>query len=675
MLKNYFIQRDGKTVIYVERGIRYMSEWTDFNLNFFNGPYIINKQIPGCGFTEYCLTNNNDIILASPRKILLANKENQHPGEIFYARNEFEKEDLGVDKDISIPNKQSSEPDEENEAKRIHNELCALEKMEEKLMNYISSRLIQRKPMKLIVTYDSFHHVREILEKNSIFKPFKIVVDEFQSVFVDSRFKASTEFGFMNELKQVNNDICFVSATPMMDKYLKQIDYFKNLPYYELDWGFLDPGRVIKPELKVRKIKSVCFEIKRIIEEYLKGEFAILANPVTSELVQSTEAVFYVNSVNDILKVIKTMGLTPDQVNILCSDTTINRRRIQRKLGKKFEIGSVPLRGEPHKMFTFCTRTVYLGADFYSTNARSFILSDANIDSLAVDISLDLPQILGRQRLAENPWKNHAEFYFKTLGKEKDITEDAFNSRVKSKLESTNHRISLFMKGTDTEQKAIIGNFRDSIVLRNYSNDYISINYNGGREVPVLNNLVLVAEQRAYDIQQIDYKDRFSVFNTINESDGFKMDKISRFVEYLRDTTYSIPIRLKALCETDEFSEDEKRIIAQQASENFDKYYNLLGPERCRAVGYDTTRIRKEISDMMISEEDVKVLIMEKFLVGKRYTNVFIKEELGKIYSQLKLARSPKASDIDLYLETKPVKILDQNTQKRIHGLEIIKIK
>lgn len=64
-------------------------------------------------------------------------------------------------------------------------------------------------------------------------------------------------------------------------------------------------------------------------------------------------------------------------------------------------------------MFTLCTRTVYLGADFYSTCARSFIFSDANIDCLSVDISLDLPQILGRQRLDCNPWKNCAELYYK----------------------------------------------------------------------------------------------------------------------------------------------------------------------------------------------------------------------------------------------------------------------
>ena len=57
---------------------------------------------------------------------------------------------------------------------------------------------------------------------------------------------------------------------------------------------------------------------------------------------------------------------------------------------------------QPHKQFTFCTRTAYLGADFYSPNAYTIICSDCNIESMSLDISLDLPQIMGRQRLQKN---------------------------------------------------------------------------------------------------------------------------------------------------------------------------------------------------------------------------------------------------------------------------------
>ena len=53
-------------------GIRYINQWKEFSLP--NHPCIINKQITGCGFTEYCLTNSDNVILCSPRKILLENK-------------------------------------------------------------------------------------------------------------------------------------------------------------------------------------------------------------------------------------------------------------------------------------------------------------------------------------------------------------------------------------------------------------------------------------------------------------------------------------------------------------------------------------------------------------------------------------------------------------------------
>ena len=65
-----------RKIIEVPENIRYISEWPGFNLP--DHPCIINKKITGCGFTEYCITNNQNLILCSPRKILLENKE-EHP--------------------------------------------------------------------------------------------------------------------------------------------------------------------------------------------------------------------------------------------------------------------------------------------------------------------------------------------------------------------------------------------------------------------------------------------------------------------------------------------------------------------------------------------------------------------------------------------------------------------
>ena len=145
--------------------------------------------------------------------------------------------------------------------------------------------------------------------------------------------------------------------------------------------------------------------------------------------------------VKNICDIIKKFKLTLDNTDVLCSRTTVNRRKIKKAMGCKGRgievLGTVPKKGELHKMFTLCTRTVYLGADFYSTCARTIILSDSNIDCLAVDISLDLPQILGRQRLDENPWKTRAEFFFKVTKGEKKRTKEDFDAIIKKKLENS----------------------------------------------------------------------------------------------------------------------------------------------------------------------------------------------------------------------------------------------
>ena len=131
------------------------------------------------------------------------------------------------------------------------------------------------KPMKILVTYDSYHIVADILIHMGIFQLFYTVIDEFQSILHDSRFKSTTELKFLNVLQQRSHSALFVSATPMMDEYLEMLSEFKDLPYFELDWYTRDHSRVVKPNLKVLTMKSVGTKAEEIIETYLKGEFEI----------------------------------------------------------------------------------------------------------------------------------------------------------------------------------------------------------------------------------------------------------------------------------------------------------------------------------------------------------------------------------------------------------------
>ena len=682
-----------KKKIEVPEGIRFLSDWEGFSFSEFPSKCIINKQIPGCGFTEYCIRSNENIILCSPRKMLLKNKYDQHKDEVYLVVNEMDK-DPSVDKDIdkikrdssklNYKNKEEIEKEREEEKKKnsqIYERLAA------GIGNYILHCSTNNIPAKILVTYDSYRIVQQILTSLGVFETFYTVIDEFQSILHDSRFKSDTELKFMNYLRRSHSAL-FVSATPMMDEYLEMLDEFKDLPYFELDWYTRDHSRVIKPNLKVLTMKSVGSKAEEIITKYLDGNFdevVVMRDGVLTKII-SKEAVFYVNSVNHIISIIKKLGLRPEQVNILCADTEENRKKIKKRLGKDYDIGSVPLKGEVWKMFTFCTRTVYLGADFYSFCAQSYIFSDSNSDCLAVDISEDLPQILGRQRLFENPWKNSATFYYRVTADYKKMNGEDFKEIVERKQRTTEDLLKAYSDSSVSSVKyALAVKYQKDAKNSSYKDDYVAVNkiindVTGDIIlVPVLNNLVMVNEIRAFKIQQIDYADRFAVFSTIHNQlspDDFVNQEAAEFLKtyYSYKTLYE---KLKSLCEYG-LSEDTIKIVLGQIPDDDEiKSYYSLGPQRLKALGYSTTKIKRELGIVTFSWELLRQEIYSSFREGEKYTLSSLKLKLRDIYISINYQSTPKATDIEKWFKIKEV----QNTEiidgkkKRVRYYELLKSK
>lgn len=662
-----------KQTIIVPKGIRYLSEWEEFCLP--PGRTIINKQITGCGFTEYCITNPENIILCSPRKILLENKEEQHP-EVLYVRNEFEKS-LNIDKDLNSLGKASGEIDQKIEIAEAMKKYY--ENLKTSVYQYFLECFNKGLPCKILVTYDSFRIVKESLGDQ--INKFYIVIDEMQSVFTDARFKGDTEIEFVSQVQGLQN-VCYVSATPMMDEYLEMLDEFKDLPYYELDWRTADHNRVSRPQLEVFGCGSIVSEAIRIIEEYRSGNFVHTVVLEDGELVDkaSTEAVFYVNSVKNICDIIKKAKLPISECNILCANTEENRRKLRKAFDiktrgdKKDVFGRVPLEGEPHKMFTFCTRTVYLGADFCSPSARTFIFSDANIDCLAVDISLDLPQILGRQRLDCNPWRNRAELYFRSLSDTKRV--DDMRKTIEIKKENTNRLLNMYLKETDEANKALmVKRYQRDAKFFNYSEDYVAVNTHGGTDlVPAFNNLVMVSELRTYHIQQVDYKDRFSVFSSVQkDNDVFGGEDVEKILKNF-DKETKFPDKMRIVCTSGLSSQNQKKLL-QQIPIEFSRYFYLLGPEKCKAVSYRRSLLEEKLSPMEPAEKnlDMVAIIYSEFCIGKKYQKSQIKDRLSEIYVEFGYTKTAKANDLEEYFEIKPCLITNKETGKRDHGFEIIK--
>ena len=700
--------------IKVPQGIRYLSDWGS-GFRFVNFPerFILDKQIPGCGFTEYCLRGEENVILCSPRKLLLKNKWDQHENDVYLVVNESDK-DPEVDKDISKDRKDwsKSKTDKEIEEERkeqedrtfhpgelfmemltrINNPVVknTYSRIYNELYQYCSFRYNARKPIKILVTYDSYGLVQQILESicqrvgdNFLFGTFYTVVDEFQSILHDARFKSSTEIEFMGFLQRAPK-VMFVSATPLLDKYMALLPEFDCLPYFKLDWKTLDPGRVVQPSLKILTMKSVGTKAEEVIQKYLNRKFDRAWKVVDNHPIEiiSDEAVLYVNSVNHIISIIKKCNLQPEQVNILCANTEENKKKIQKKLGKKYIIGTIPKKGEKPKMFTFCTRTAYLGADFYSLCAQSYIFSDANSDCLAVDISDDLPQILGRQRLVENPWSNSATFFYRATADYKKMDQKDFEEVIRQKEKETRDLLVSFESAPDDAKLSLAKNYEFVAKNANYKTNYVAVNTHAGSlPKPVMNNLVLANELRVFYIQQFDYADRITVFTMIHEritpEDMINQEVANFFDKYKTLTTFRG--KLKMLCESG-LEKKAVDIVLDQIGEQdcIKSYYNLLGPDKLRALGYNRTYIEKALGIVVFSQDLLKQEIYNNFSEGEKYTLPNLKSKLGDIYDSVKYKATPKANDILGYFEVKEFMTTvtsDDGSKKRVRGYELLKSK
>ena len=679
--------------IEVPSGVRYLGEWNEFDFSKFPDKCILDKQLPGCGFTEECLKCSYPIILASPRIMLINNKKDQHGDDVFLVVNSMDK-DPGVDKDL---NKQVREVGktkiltEEEKVKQLE-ELKqqrseAFKKIEEDFLEYSMRRRKEgNKPLKILVTYDSYHIIQDLMRKYEpeMFKNTYTVVDEFQSILHDARFKSDTEMQFMNTLRS-SPKVMFASATPMMEEYLNMLEDFDGLDYFSLDWATQDPTRIIKPDLDVYVMRSVGEKAGQIIQTYLDGKFesVTVTKDGQSSVVTSTEAVLYVNSVNHILTLIKKKNLSPDQVLILCSNTEENQKKVK-KLGKGYSIGHVPnpKKGESFPMFTFCTRTVYLGADFYSNCARTFIFSDANIDSLAVDISEDLPQILGRQRWATNPWKNAATFYYRATANYRNMKKTDFQEELDRKMAQTNNLLSVYKKGDNAEKYSLANTYQKLAKSYNYKDDYVAVNTIYTKEghrilKPVMNKLVYVNELRAFRIQQIDYKDRFAVFSALSKNitpDDFVTKEVSLFLRQYESLT-TIHDKLQILCEYD-LSESACEIILGQIpdSDEVKSYYTALSPEKLRSLSYNTHKIKKELKIVTFNIDLLINTIYTNFKIGDKLLLSEIKDKLSDLYKSINYTKTPKASDLLIYfnINSYTSTVIIGGKKKRAVGYELI---
>ena len=608
-----------KEVIKIPSNIKYLTE-RDKLIEEFGKPFelpngILNKEIPGCGATTVALTDEHKTIICSPRNELLKNKHEQYPNSLLVIG--------GVN------------------------------------IKEIEAYLQTTKFPKILVSYDSVYKLLDCIKDKS---DWRVVVDEFQCLLSDSSFKSEIELHFLDNSRSFPY-VTFLSATPILDKYLEQLDYFKDMNYYQLDWEEKDIVRVYR-----ERTKSPINAALEIVHYYQNGNYPSVY--VNGERIYSKECVIFLNSVNNIVNIIKQTELKPEEVNIIVGNSEDNDKQIAR-IGEGFKRGRIPLKGETHKKFTFCTSTAYAGCDFYSTNAATFVISDCNRPNTAVDIATELVQIAGRQRLACNPFREFLVFIY-NLNTE-DIAQDEFNRILENKVNVTLEEIKDNNNVGEALRAKRIKDFRKTPDNIKYQDSYTMYDEQKGEFV--FNHLAYVNEQYCFDVQKFNYQNGLIVKKQLQDS-RFDVSKNQTYTVYQEQVKHLIkkePFvdRIQAYCEY----RSKQGLIVNLAMSTLENkypelryYYETLGADRIKALNYKEKKLLNEIH-IMKTKSDIRNVLHSIIHIGDRILTTDIQQILHDVYGKLGIDKSPKATDLNEFFEIHPVKIQTANGRK--NGFEI----
>lgn len=632
--------------VIMPKGCRYMSDYAEL----MNGilplerKFILNKTVTGCGGTSLFLNSDFPIVIISPRVQVLKEKHSQHPDTFLFHVPECNGRDNAI----------------RSKMRELDTYLCC---------HHGSSPFSPlSKPARILVTLDSSDKVLSVLASRGITNTFLFAVDEFQCLMGDATFKGNTDMNFLINLDREVQRICYLSATPIPDLLLDYIPQLAGLPYYKLEW---DPDVIEEPTLKevmMRKGESAEKLCGKLIQRYReKGYFE--RKVVDGEIVCSREACIFLNEVKSIKNIIMKNNLRPEEVTILCSENKAS------DLPKGFTVGGLCTdRNNPqNKPFTFCTKASFEGVDFYSDNASTYIFINAGKECQTLDIMLDIPQILGRQRLDINPFRHDATIYYKTHPR--IMTEKEFKQKQKEMGQESQRLLRLYNNASDDMKAALVKLYRERAEDKKYVDDYIDIIQGNGYTTIGFNYLVMVAKWNRWHQRNYYYNNSCQLLTSIQSA--VKMHQRPEEIKNFESWYYNAPDKDRLFGYANfrrQFPQYYSLILQNPFIDlKYHSWYDKLGYDTLSSLGFREAEVEKAYNDSC-AQEPIREVCRQTFQVGVLYSKPDVKAMLQKIYDGLGLVgKTAKATELSLYLSVSERQKKDKGGN-RVYFIEILNI-
>ena len=571
---------------------------------------IFNKKITGCGGTTIALKNKINYVIAVPTTELIVNK--------------IKRTDSGV----------GITTFKDGTSVEIFGLFGLFDYQTKKsFKEYLSKDGVK----KIICTYDKLPKLKEYLNPPD----YQLLVDEYHSLLKAYSYRYDAINGIFDCYKDYKS-ACFMSATPINSDF--KPNALKDLEEIEAVWNDIETLKV-----KLEYTNKPYIRAANIIKAY-KNDGYISVNGV-----KSYEAFFFINSITDILMLIEYTNLQPEDVRIICANTEAN----QKKLGK-FQIENSNC---PNKKFTFLTCKSFEGVDYESDTALCFVVSTASNIHTQASIDTDIPQIAGRIRTANNPFRKLIIHIFNNTYKDLnlDVTYNDMKQAVDEDLDAANAIVKLFNSVDDDKQRKML--------IKSINNKYISTK-NGKF---VFYDTLPKLELYNYMVNQVIYKNGLSVKKAYEATGALTTE-----AEFNKETDNLESITKASKKVT--FKEAYLKAIKAQKEGNIFELERLCKEELVRDAIYKLTP--EDIKSARYTKKGVRELLLSKNTRLNDFTkitkiikdsityNEFIKNDklvaiINNAYSKLGIDKTAKASDIKQWFDIKESRKSIDNVQYR----------
>lgn len=466
---------------------------------------------------------------------------------------------------------------------------------------------------KIVSTFDGLAKIVRAYELSGvdIYKDF-LLIDEWQVLFQQYGLRTNIAKYLLRQSVKFEKK-CFMTATPIRREFW--FDELLGLEELVLDYD-------VEP-ITLRHYKS-----RNIIDEAV----AIIRNQSADNNLH-----FFINSVDTIKSIAKTMSLPRSDVRVICSKQEKNQAKLS----------EYPIEGtkDPVKKINFYTSTCFEGCDIFDKKGKMFVLCDGARAHTLVDIATTLPQIAGRIRDIEDTSVNLVYTSTRYI----NVSQEEHDALIEKNIKVADDII----KGVTTAE-----------AVKALNIEYINTRYLNVEDGKLRHDKIFLYVDKANFEMAKDYNYKANI--TAKMPNGFNPVKVSKpWAEEIEVVESEKVERLSFKEQCQQYNEMLVRGITY--TPNYPSIVleavTKLGMQRLEDINFHRGDASKALIGMLDASDEVKIMKMLNLRKLEFYSSASLKNKFEDIYASLNINATAKATDIKRFYEVK-------SSSKRIDGVK-----